>query len=187
MSNGFRLSEANTRPFNPASPLGFCQSIQSIRTTNKRDANSHTYNPQTCSDSVRHNIPILAKPVTAMLRWPRKCPTVQQPDNQGSLSHEVLAGGAAFMAMREYLKHEEANGSPTPSISSPAPRLIIRISCWHSFLPGVAENHTVAKDILAGLAGGEADKLMETHGENFCDRERMRYGAKEQANSCYDQ
>lgn len=25
MSNGFRLSEANTRPFNPANPLGFCQ------------------------------------------------------------------------------------------------------------------------------------------------------------------
>jgi len=28
---------------------------------------------------------------------------------------------------------------------------------------------------------------METHGENFYDRERMRYDAKEQANSCYDQ
>jgi len=85
------------------------------------------------------------------------------------------------MAMREYQKHEEANGSPTPSISSPAPRLIIRISCRHSFLPGVAEKHTVAKDVLAGLARGEADKLMETHGENFYDHEKMRYDAREQA------
>lgn len=54
-------------------------------------------------------------------------------------------------------------------------------------LPGVAENHTVAKDIMAGFAGGEADKLIETHGENFYDREKMQHDAKEQANQCYDQ
>ncbi|KAK4697551.1 hypothetical protein P7C71_g548, partial [Lecanoromycetidae sp. Uapishka_2] len=85
----------------------------------------------------------------------------QQPDNQGSFSHEVLAGGAGFMAMRQYQKHEEANG--------------------------VAENHTVAKDLMAGFAGAEADKLVETHGENFYDREKMKHDATDQANSCYDQ
>ena len=52
---------------------------------------------------------------------------------------------------------------------------------------GVAENHTMAKDIMAGFATGEADKLVETHGENFYDREKMRYDAKQQANQCYDQ
>ena len=52
---------------------------------------------------------------------------------------------------------------------------------------GVAENHTLAKDVLAGLASGEADKLIETHGENFYDREKMKYDARQQANTCYDQ
>ena len=45
----------------------------------------------------------------------------------------------------------------------------------------------MAKDILAGLAAGEADKLVETHGENFYDREKMKYDARQQANACYDQ
>lgn len=40
---------------------------------------------------------------------------------------------------------------------------------------------------MAGFAGGEADKLIETHGENFYDREKMQHDAKQQANSCYDQ
>ena len=40
---------------------------------------------------------------------------------------------------------------------------------------------------MAGLAGGEADKLVETHGENLYDREKMKYDAKQQANNCYDQ
>ena len=40
-----------------------------------------------------------------------------QPDNKGSFGHEVLAAGAGFMAMRQYQKHEEANGSSThPSL-----------------------------------------------------------------------
>ena len=29
--------------------------------------------------------------------------------------------------------------------------------------------------------------MVETHGENFYDREKMKYDAKQQANSCYDQ
>jgi hypothetical protein len=51
----------------------------------------------------------------------------QQPDNQGSLGHEVLAAGAGFMAMRQYQKHEEENGlSP---LSPP------RLSASHSPTP----------------------------------------------------
>lgn len=45
----------------------------------------------------------------------------QQPDNQGSLGHEVLAAGAGFMAMRQYQKHEEENGLPPPSSPLPLP------------------------------------------------------------------
>lgn len=37
---------------------------------------------------------------------------------------------------------------------------------------GKVENHTMAKDLLAGFAAAEADKLFETHGLNFLDREK---------------
>lgn len=84
-----------------------------------------------------------------------------QPDNQASFTHEALAGAAGFEAMRKYQQHEQANG--------------------------VAENHTFAKDILAGFAGGEADKLVETKGENFYDREKMKRDAQQNASDYYDQ
>lgn len=45
----------------------------------------------------------------------------------------------------------------------------------------------MAKDILAGLAGGEADKLIETKGENFYDREKMKRDAQSNASDYYDQ
>ena len=45
----------------------------------------------------------------------------------------------------------------------------------------------MAKDILAGFAGAEADKLVETKGENFYDREKMRRDARDNASNYYDQ
>lgn len=51
---------------------------------------------------------------------------------------------------------------------------------------GVAENHTMAKDILAGFAGAEADRLVETKGEDFYDREKMKRDAQNNANNYYD-
>ena len=52
---------------------------------------------------------------------------------------------------------------------------------------GVAENHTVAKDILAGFAAGEVDKLAETKGENWYDREKMKRDSQQNAGNYYDQ
>ena len=52
---------------------------------------------------------------------------------------------------------------------------------------GVAENHTVAKDLLAGFAGAEADRLVETKGEDFYDREKMKRDAQNNASNYYDQ
>ncbi len=52
---------------------------------------------------------------------------------------------------------------------------------------GVAENHTFAKDLIAGFAGGEADKLIETKGEDFYDREKMKRDAQQNASNYYDQ
>ena len=55
-----------------------------------------------------------------------------------------------------------------------------------SLIIGVAENYTVAKDLLAGFAGAEADRLVETKGENFYDREKMRRDAQNNASNYYD-
>lgn len=41
--------------------------------------------------------------------------------------------------------------------------------------------------MVAGFAGGEVDKLAETHGMNEVDRLRANHQAKEQAKDLYDQ
>ena len=52
---------------------------------------------------------------------------------------------------------------------------------------GKAENHTFAKDMLAAFAGAEADKLVETKGEDFYDREKVKRQAQQNASDYYDQ
>ena len=126
-----------------------------------------------------------------------------QPDNQASFTHEALAGAAGFEAMRKYQQHEQANGTLThPPLSHPlsyslAPSLTPCLSILYlhptttMLTPfaktGVAENHTFAKDLLAGFAGGEADKLVETKGEDFYDREKLKRDAQNNASDYYDQ
>ncbi|KAM0751453.1 hypothetical protein T439DRAFT_325589 [Meredithblackwellia eburnea MCA 4105] len=80
---------------------------------------------------------------------------VQSGENKSSWSHELIAGAAAFEAARAYEKHVAANGKPA--------------------------NHQLAKELLAGFAGAEADKLFETHGLDFIDREKAKYEAKKHA------
>lgn len=46
-------------------------------------------------------------------------------------------------------------------------------------LTGKPVSHAFAKELLAGFVGGEADKLVETKGEDFYDRERVRNQAQE--------
>ncbi|KAF3906951.1 hypothetical protein AA313_de0208820 [Arthrobotrys entomopaga] len=48
-------------------------------------------------------------------------------------------------------------------------------------------SHGLTKEIFAGLAGAEADKLVETHGLNEIDKLRARHAAKQQAEQLYDQ
>jgi len=84
-----------------------------------------------------------------------------QPDNEGSWSHEAVGGAAAFFAMREYEKHQSQNGQP-PS-------------------------HQFAKEMMAGIAGAEVDKLAETKGMDYLDREKAKRHAKQEAENLYDQ
>ncbi|CAK7566862.1 MAG: hypothetical protein SEPTF4163_004816 [Sporothrix epigloea] len=82
-------------------------------------------------------------------------------NNQSSLSHELLGAGASFAAMHEFEKHQRAEGQTV--------------------------NHAFAKEMLAGFAGAEVDKLCETKGLDFIDREKAKRHARENAEQLYDQ
>ncbi|GAA5841289.1 hypothetical protein JCM3766R1_005016 [Sporobolomyces carnicolor] len=75
--------------------------------------------------------------------------------HEGSFGHEFLAGAAAFAAERAYEQHVAKNGKPP--------------------------NHQLAKELFAGFAAAEADKLIETKGLDFIDREKAQRQARQQA------
>jgi hypothetical protein len=52
---------------------------------------------------------------------------------------------------------------------------------------GKTVNHQFAKEMLVGLAGAEVDKLFETKGLDFLDKEEAKRHAKQQAEHLYDQ
>ena len=54
-------------------------------------------------------------------------------------------------------------------------------------VPGKPVSHQFAKELLAGFAGGEVDRLAETKGEDFVDREKAKHEAKKRAENLYDQ
>ncbi|KAH6896047.1 hypothetical protein B0T10DRAFT_479357 [Thelonectria olida] len=81
--------------------------------------------------------------------------------HEGHLSHEVLAGGAAFEAMKLWEDRQRDSGEPV--------------------------KHSFAKEIIAGLAGAEVDKLVETKGLDYVDREKAKRHARQQAEHLYDQ
>ncbi|KAF2826668.1 hypothetical protein CC86DRAFT_445671 [Ophiobolus disseminans] len=90
---------------------------------------------------------------------------VYQNDNfeqhKSSLGHEVIAGGAAFAGFKAFEDHQRAEGRPV--------------------------SHQFAKELLAGFAGAEIDKLAETRGEDWFDREKAKRQAKEHAERMYDE
>ena len=47
-------------------------------------------------------------------------------------------------------------------------------------------SHAFAKELLAGFAGAEIDKLAETKGEDFFDKEKAKHHAKKRAEEMYD-
>ncbi|KAF9434416.1 hypothetical protein BGZ76_008048 [Entomortierella beljakovae] len=77
--------------------------------------------------------------------------------HKSSWSHELIAGAAAFEAMRSY----EAGQA--------------------------GDKHKLTKEIFAGLAAAEADKLFETKGLDFLDHERAKHQAKQNAERIYDE
>ena len=86
---------------------------------------------------------------------------VEQPteEHQAAWSHEFLGAAAAFAAMRAYDKKRENEGLP--------------------------QDHALAKELLAGLAGGAVDNLVETKGLDWVDRQKAKHHAKEEAEKLY--
>ncbi|PWN23384.1 hypothetical protein BCV69DRAFT_280992 [Microstroma glucosiphilum] len=52
---------------------------------------------------------------------------------------------------------------------------------------GKTENHAFAKELLAGIAGAEVDKLFETKGLDYLDQEKAKRHAQQEAVSQYEQ
>ncbi|KAI9740482.1 MAG: hypothetical protein M1834_005062 [Cirrosporium novae-zelandiae] len=82
------------------------------------------------------------------------------PEHQAKLSHELIAGGAAFEGFKKFEDHQRAEGKPV--------------------------NHAFAKEVLVGFVGGEVDRLAETKGMDFADKERAKHQAKKHAEEMYD-
>ncbi|KAE9364892.1 hypothetical protein N431DRAFT_355254 [Stipitochalara longipes BDJ] len=82
-------------------------------------------------------------------------------DNQSSFGHEALAGAASFGAMKVFEDRQRKEGKPI--------------------------SHQFAKELLVGIAGAEVDKLAETKGMDFIDREKAKHHAKENVENLYDQ
>ncbi|KAK9760961.1 hypothetical protein K7432_014511 [Basidiobolus ranarum] len=76
-------------------------------------------------------------------------------NHESSLTHEIIAGAAGFEAMKSYENHLRNTGEQ-PS-------------------------HSLMKEMLAGFASAEVDKLVETKGLDWVDAEKAKRQAKAQA------
>ncbi|TAQ91254.1 hypothetical protein B7494_g428 [Chlorociboria aeruginascens] len=86
---------------------------------------------------------------------------VNNAPHEAKFSHEALAGAASFGAFKIFEDRQRAEGKPV--------------------------SHQFAKELLVGLVGGEVDKLAETKGEDFIDRERAKHHARENVEQMYDE
>ncbi|KAH8998455.1 hypothetical protein EDB92DRAFT_1813317 [Lactarius akahatsu] len=80
---------------------------------------------------------------------------VEPHEHEAKLSHELIAGAAAYEAAKAYNDHCERNGKPS--------------------------SHSKAKEIFAGLAGVAVDRLVETKGLDFIDKQKAKRRAAEHA------
>ncbi|CAF3326018.1 unnamed protein product [Rotaria socialis] len=83
------------------------------------------------------------------------------PSHHSSLTHEIIAGAAGFDAMKSYEDHVSGTGQPV--------------------------SHSIMKELLAGFAAAAADKLFETKGLDFLDREETKGRAVQQAHHLAEQ
>lgn len=86
---------------------------------------------------------------------------VYNQENNGSWTHELIAAAAGYEAMKSYNNYEAENGKP--------------------------QSNQMLKEVLAGFAAAEVDKLAETKGLDWLDREKAKKMAAEQSNTLFSQ
>lgn len=86
--------------------------------------------------------------------------SVYKGNHEAKFSHEAVAGAASFAAVKLFEDRQRREGKPV--------------------------SHAFAKEALAAIAGGEVDKLFETKGLDYLDRERLRDQAINNAQRGYD-
>ncbi|CAF1326428.1 unnamed protein product [Rotaria sp. Silwood1] len=79
----------------------------------------------------------------------------QQPRHHSSWTHELLAGGAGFAAMKAYEEYVRSTGKQL--------------------------SNAEMKEMLASLAAAEIDKLFEDYGIDFLDKEAAKARSVAQA------
>ncbi|KAG8907026.1 hypothetical protein FRB99_005546 [Tulasnella sp. 403] len=80
--------------------------------------------------------------------WREAHEQVNSAGHKAELSHELIAGAAAYEAAKAFEKHQAANGKPA--------------------------SHEKAKEIMAGFAGAFVDRIVETKGLDFIDKEKAK-------------
>lgn len=94
-----------------------------------------------------------------------KIQAIEQPteEHKASITHQMLGGAAAFEAMRLYNKKKQGEGINPEN------------------------DHHLAKELLAGLAGASVDRLVESKGMDWFDRQKAKRHAEEEAQKLYSQ
>jgi len=73
--------------------------------------------------------------------------------HKAELSHELIAAAASYEAAKAYENHVAKNGKP--------------------------DSHAKAKEVFAGLAGAFIDRIVETKGLDYVDKQKAQHRAKE--------
>ncbi|EIN10650.1 hypothetical protein PUNSTDRAFT_26062, partial [Punctularia strigosozonata HHB-11173 SS5] len=73
---------------------------------------------------------------------------VTNAPHKAELSHELISGAAAYEAAKAYEKHCRENGKPA--------------------------SHAEAVEIFSGIAGAFVDRMVETKGLDFIDKEKAK-------------
>ncbi|KAG9048284.1 hypothetical protein FS837_000347 [Tulasnella sp. UAMH 9824] len=84
--------------------------------------------------------------------WQTAHNEVNNAGHKAELSHELIAGAAAYEAAKAWEKHQEDNGEK-PS-------------------------HAKAKEIFAGIGGAFIDRIVETKGLDYIDKEKAKRQAE---------
>ncbi|GJJ74379.1 hypothetical protein EMPS_06737 [Entomortierella parvispora] len=85
--------------------------------------------------------------------------------------------------------HDEVYNNPSANKASWSHELIAGAAAYEVMKKheaGTDSSHKFSKEVFAAMAGAEADKLIETKGLNFVDREKAQTQARQNAERIYD-